>query len=163
MITSANRFRLDQLCDTLSRWLEFIAEEAIETAVDDDPSPNSGESLDTAIITPLRVGKPELLEKISWCLSPETLLKCSKRWKQALATEDHTSAVLMVHTLNSSSANVGAMKLSELCRNLETAVREEKLVGGPARFKEIQQEFGVVAALLKKDLDGSVAGNISAM
>ncbi len=155
-------FRLDQLCDTLSRWLEFIAEEAIETAVDDDPSPNSGESLDTAIITPLRVGKPELWKKLVGVYLQNTA-EMLKTLEQALATEDHTSAVLMVHTLNSSSANVGAMKLSELCRNLETAVREEKLVGGPARFKEIQQEFGVVAALLKKDLDGSVAGNISAM
>ena len=155
-------FRLEQLCDTLSRWLEIIASKTIDTAVDEDIPPHSDESLDTAIITPLRVGKPDLWKKLIGVYLQNTA-ETLKTLEQALATEDYTSAHLMVHTLNSSSANVGGMKLSELCRNFETAIREERIVDSPARFKEIQQEFSVVAALLKKDLDGSVAGNISAM
>jgi len=160
-------FKLEQLYDTLSRFLEAITDqtnsaEDDNTAILENHPPHPDTGLDTAIIAPLRVGKPDLWKKLVGVYlknSSETLTAL----EQALAAGDSASVLLMVHTLRSSSANVGGMRLSELCQNFETAIREERLMDGPAKFKEIRQEFDVVAAELKKDIEGGLADKTAAM
>ncbi|HEX5240394.1 MAG TPA: Hpt domain-containing protein [Candidatus Limnocylindrales bacterium] len=47
----------------------------------------------------------------------------------AVASGDAAAAVRPAHTLKSSSASVGAMRLSELCRSIEAATREGRSDG----------------------------------
>jgi HPt (histidine-containing phosphotransfer) domain-containing protein len=43
----------------------------------------------------------------------------------ARAANDRTTVRLVAHTLKSSSASIGAMTLSQLCGELETAIRND--------------------------------------
>ncbi len=83
--------------------------------------------------------------------------------EHALVEGDHTSMQLMLHTLKSSSANVGGIRLSELCQNYETALSEEKNTDGPARLAEIRREFGIIEKTFEKDIKGSTSEKTSAI
>jgi two-component system, sensor histidine kinase and response regulator len=155
-------FKPEQLYETLTRWLKVITDITVDTADVENCSPRSDTGLDTTIIAPLRVGKPDLWKKLVGVYLKNTSESLTAM-EQALADGDYASVLLMVHTLRSSSANVGGMRLSELCQNFETAIRGENLAGGPAKLKGIQQEFEVVAAALKKDIDGGIADKTSTM
>ena len=49
-----------------------------------------------------------------------------------------------VHTLKSSSASIGAMRLSRLCAEIEAAVRQEAFAGLPALLDDVDRELAVV-------------------
>jgi HPt (histidine-containing phosphotransfer) domain-containing protein len=49
-----------------------------------------------------------------------------------------------VHTLKSSSASIGALRLSCLCAEIEAAVRQEALAGLPGLLDDVDRELAVV-------------------
>ena len=70
---------------------------------------------------------------------------------------------MTAHTLKSSSANMGAAKLADLCCQLEAAAREGNLEIGPALFAEIRDEFDIVSTALARDGEGhAMAGRFTA-
>ena len=71
--------------------------------------------------------------------------------EQALTNDDCPSVHMTAHTLKSSSANMGAAKLAELCQRLETSAEDGNLATGPALLSEIRGEFGIVSAALEDD------------
>jgi len=71
-----------------------------------------------------RPGKPDLLARVVQLFKSESL-KAIAAILEGLDTEDLQSVRNAAHTLKSSSAYVGAKALSERCRDLEGAARDE--------------------------------------
>ena len=107
-------------------------------------------ALDPSIVEPLRNAKPEFWKRLVGVYmdaTPDNL----KKLEHALAEADCAAARMVAHTMKSSSANMGAMRLSDLCRQLEVAAVEEELETGAALFAEVRREFDRVAAALSRD------------
>ena len=58
----------------------------------------------------------------------------------------------VAHTLKSSSASIGAMKLSRLCSDVETRARHEQSEGMPEFVAQMQAEVEIVRVALKRIL-----------
>ena len=50
----------------------------------------------------------------------------------------------VVHTLKSSSASIGALRLSRLCAEIETAIRQDAMDGVRLLLNDVDHELGVV-------------------
>ncbi|WP_280151232.1 PAS domain-containing hybrid sensor histidine kinase/response regulator [Piscinibacter sp. XHJ-5] len=61
----------------------------------------------------------------------------------------------VAHTLKSSSASIGAMKLSQLCAEIEAKIRTDRLENVDARVEELSAEVEIVLQALKRLLDAS--------
>ncbi len=159
-------FKPEQLKNTLSRHLKATTEKTKETTIDQKhhagPDTELDTGLDAAIIEPLRTGKPDLWKKLISIYLKNTT-ETLETMEHALVEGDHTSMQLMLHTLKSSSANVGGIRLSELCQNYKTALSEEKNTDGPARLAEIRREFGIIEKTFEKDIKGSTSEKTSAI
>ena len=59
----------------------------------------------------------------------------------------------VAHTLKSSSASMGAVKLSKMCSELETMARQGQSDGMSERVAELQAEVEIVRVALKRMLD----------
>jgi HPt (histidine-containing phosphotransfer) domain-containing protein len=75
----------------------------------------------------------------------------------ALVARDAATLRRAVHTLKSSSANVGATRLSGLCRDFEARLRDGWPEDGADRLSMIEAEFGKVSAALRRVLPSEVA------
>jgi HPt (histidine-containing phosphotransfer) domain-containing protein len=62
---------------------------------------------------------------------------------------DHAGVRHVVHTLKSSSASIGAIKLSQLCAEIEAMIRLETLDGLTARIDLMDRETAAVLKALK--------------
>lgn len=96
-------------------------------------------------------GEPSIIKKVveAFLQSSEPLLSELRLHQEAGNTQKMRIAA---HTLKSSSANVGATALSELCRSLELQCKEN----GPFEFKNklldnIEKEFSVVKDILSQE------------
>ena len=63
---------------------------------------------------------------------------------------DHAGVRHVVHTLKSSSASIGAIKLSQVCAEIETMIRLDTLDGLPTRLAEMDRETASVLQALKR-------------
>ena len=70
----------------------------------------------------------------------------------AIDQSDVAAMVLPVHSLKSSSANVGAMHLSELAREAERLARDGNLAAATAAFHAVQTAFSVAEAALQEQV-----------
>jgi signal transduction histidine kinase/CheY-like chemotaxis protein len=61
----------------------------------------------------------------------------------------------VAHTLKSSSASIGAVKLSQVCADIEAKIRADKLEDAEARVDEMCAEIEIVLQALKRLLDAS--------
>jgi HPt (histidine-containing phosphotransfer) domain-containing protein len=96
-------------------------------------------------------GKPGALKRIITVYLESTeanleTLRCAVRAMDAEAVER------AAHTMKSSSAHVGARRLSELCRELEGLGREDSLQTATDLLAEIQAEYEQVCPELKAQL-----------
>lgn len=67
---------------------------------------------------------------------------------EALASRDAGALQRVAHSMKSSSANVGALRLSKLCFELESLGRAGTCDGAQALIAEIRQHFDEVGAAL---------------
>ena len=58
----------------------------------------------------------------------------------------------VAHTLKSSSASIGAMKLSKMCSDVESRARHEQAEGMAERIAQLQAEVEIVRKALKRIL-----------
>jgi CheY-like chemotaxis protein len=72
--------------------------------------------------------------------------------RQALAREDIKGVERAAHTLKSSSATFGAIRLSALCRELEVMSRQGELDGAADKVRRIELEFERAKAALQSAL-----------
>ncbi len=70
--------------------------------------------------------------------------------RQALADADAETLCRIAHTLKSSSAQLGALRFSALCRNLEMTGREAGLTGADGALAEVEAEYTRLQAALQE-------------
>jgi signal transduction histidine kinase/CheY-like chemotaxis protein len=75
----------------------------------------------------------------------------------AVANKDAEALRIAAHTLKSSSANVGARMLADLCRELEEAGRSGSLDNSATKLSLLFDEYGRVDAALSEEIKGNAA------
>jgi CheY-like chemotaxis protein len=157
-------FDPDRLFATIRNCLENYSadEERSPVAPSTEETGDSPEvGIDLATVEPLRVGKPDLWKKLVGIFLKTTPASI-KTLEQALASDNWPAVQMTAHTLKSSSANMGAAKLSDICQQLEAVAREGRWEKGPALLSEIRCEFDIVAAdLTRNSGDDTAAGTVN--
>jgi signal transduction histidine kinase/CheY-like chemotaxis protein len=77
--------------------------------------------------------------------------------QEAIGRGDVAAMVIPVHSLKSSSANVGAMQLSGLARQAEHLAREGKLGEAEAAFRDVEAAFHDAEAALRAHINSTAA------
>jgi len=72
--------------------------------------------------------------------------------QEAISRGDHRALQMAAHTLKSSSANVGAMKLADLCKEVEQEARAGEMTRADARLLRMANEYERVWVALKAQL-----------
>jgi two-component system, sensor histidine kinase and response regulator len=122
--------------------------------------PASAECLDADVLASLRgmqrPGMPSLLRRVvDLYLKHSPALVAEGR--AALAAEDLPTLTRAVHTLKSSSANVGAVHLSALCDDFEARLREGFPADGSQQLARIEVEVARVLSALQALVPAEVA------
>ena len=140
-------FTRTQLQIVLKRWLAVSRHDTVEEentstqAVIDltqlnalrKINPSSGDSILKKLITIYLKSSPGFLAQI----------------EDAITTTDRVVLKRAAHTLKSSTANVGATRLAELCKKMETIAETQQITDASAVLSEIQQEFHLVTCALE--------------
>ncbi|THB64670.1 MAG: Hpt domain-containing protein [Gammaproteobacteria bacterium] len=110
------------------------------------------EALDT-IKSLEQPGMPSLLERVINTYL-ETAEPIVEQLKDRFAANDADGVMHASHSLKSSSANVGAKRLSGMCAEIESYSREgiEALSGLDERITKIAEEFVIVKQALHSEL-----------
>ncbi|MCC7082434.1 MAG: response regulator [Burkholderiales bacterium] len=72
--------------------------------------------------------------------------------RAAAANDDAHALQIAAHTLKSASANVGAMALAEMCKNLESTGRSGATTGAAEALLELDRELECVGCALRAEL-----------
>ena len=155
----AKPFTVEQLAEVLERWLrEDAAEEVAGSAgrVDEPEAapPPSTMLLDQGALDQIRrlqkEGKPDVLAKVIGLYledSPQLL----ENLREAVAEGNAAAIRTAAHTLKSSSANLGAKSLAELCKNLEAQGKAATLEGACELLEEVEKVYAAVCDALRKE------------
>ena len=154
-------FRRDALAAVLERWLPAEAAHA-RTSVAPSPEPVSASTppaVDGKALDAIRelggAATPDLLDQVIR-IYLETTPELLETLRSGLAA-GHVDAVrTAAHTLKSSSANLGAGALSELCKRLETAARSGALTSDLPTMEDVDAEYARVRAELEGELGATV-------
>ena len=160
-------FAREDLVAILNRWLPAAARlpTAISppvagpppTANDDlpasnlEPEPNIDQGILDKIRALERGGAAGLLARVI-TLYLQGTPPLIERMRQALGANDETALRAAAHSLKSSSANVGAMKLHGLCKELELWAQRGQIADTTGWIVLIEQEFLTARALLRQEL-----------
>ena len=159
----AKPFTGAELRTILERWLktEGIAAETTANALSASdattvPSEQKTEPmLDSARLQMLRAlqqpDAPNILEQAIGLFFEETP-RLLEKMRTAFAQGDVREAATAAHSLKSSSRNLGASKLGELCQRLERAGRAGIAEGGETVIAEIATEYARVRPLLEAEI-----------
>ena len=88
-------------------------------------------------------GQNRLLERVL-CAFESSILRLGPQLAEARQRNDMAAVRHVAHTLKSSSASIGALDLSRLCAEIETAVRQEALEGLAALLDDMDRKLAVV-------------------
>lgn len=97
-------------------------------------------------------GEPDIVAELAGIFlehAPSRILSM----KMALEKGDFETLFMEAHSMKSSSASIGALKLSAICKELETIGREEK----PDRAKELIAELAVEFDRVRTSLDDLIS------
>jgi len=108
--------------------------------------------LDEASLQRLRdldpAGKNHLLDRVLVAFE-SSVARLGAQLAEARVKNDMQSVRHAVHTLKSSSASIGALRLSRLCAEIEAAVRQEAFAGLPSLLDDVDREMAVVLQALQ--------------
>ena len=147
--------RVEALRDALDRWFAPAAGIRQGGGSGHAPKEEGDASIDRKAIAAIRAlekggapGSEGLLGRLVelYARSAPELLD---RFRDAVRRGDEAEARTAVHTLKSSSANMGAMRLSALCGELEARVSSGLRGDEAERLAEIEAEYGRVEKALK--------------
>lgn len=161
-------FTQAQLRGVLTRWLrpDNGFEQRIEAARIVEPAtiapsatPAAGAVLDENALNRIRAlqrpGRPSVLNKVV-----RLYLDDSPRLIEALQAAvrqgDAQALQKAAHTLKSSSANLGAMVVSDLCKELESLGRAADLEKAPTLMSQVEHNYPVVRQALAARLAGEI-------
>ena len=127
-----------------------LSEESLKTENKRD-TPVIDQSVFSALRDLQMPGKPDILKRIinAYLSSTEPLIVTLK---EAYSADDIEETQNSAHSLKSSSANVGATKLSELCKELEMGCRNNTLENAVLLISAIESEFILVNDALNKEI-----------
>ena len=97
-----------------------------------------------------RPGKPDLLEKIV-SLYMDNSLGLLNGLRVAIDEGNAEQVRMNAHSFKSSSANLGALQLEKLCKQLEDMGRHDELEGAPSLLGRIESEFRAVSVALRHE------------
>ncbi|MEO8628056.1 MAG: response regulator, partial [Betaproteobacteria bacterium] len=153
-------FRRDTLRAMLARWVGDS--QNVSTAQDPEIDVSGTEdtpAVDTAALDAIRAlaneSAPDLLEQVVR-LYLEAGPRLLDGLRSGMATGDKHAVRAAAHSLKSSSANVGARHLAELCKQLELASRVDTLMPQTPSFDDVITEYSRVQAELDREV-GSIA------
>ena len=116
---------------------------------------DSGNFLDQSVLASLRElqdeGDPDIVAEVGGLFlkhSPDKV----KAILEALETGDAKGLYLAAHSLKSSSAYIGAMRLSALAKDLEMMGRSGTLEGARNLAKRLQEEFDLATKALQAEM-----------
>jgi HPt (histidine-containing phosphotransfer) domain-containing protein len=91
----------------------------------------------------------------------DTFLADAEERLQGLSVAVNATQILeTAHSFKGSSSNMGAIRLAELCHDLEQRAKEKNLSGIEVLVAEIAREFAVVRPLYEQERQRSLfAGN----
>ncbi len=126
-------FTQEHLYSALSRWLPSAQPSSVSTRREEPtnaPRIPDKDLLDESVLDQIRSlhrpGKPPVLDRMIDAYLGDSPSRMAQI-RSAVADDDAESLRFAAHGLKSSSANVGARQLSDLCRQLETVGREGRL------------------------------------
>ena len=164
-------FSQGQLVEVLQEWCaDSIASEARimpvsdavpESVVSDMKHREAGEAvLNSAALDNIRglqrQGKPDLLERIVKLYMDDSpgLINALR---DSIDKGDAGQIRMLAHRFKSGSANLGALKLAEMCKQLEESGRNDEIGNAVTLLNRIEAEFRVVAVALLNEAAGDVA------
>jgi CheY-like chemotaxis protein len=154
-------FRQGQLLAMLKRRLPLSAPAGDDDAKGAAPAAqplvgDAGGVLDAEALSRLReldpTGQNQLLPRVlrTFLSSLERLIP---QLDDARRADDSAGIRHVAHTLKSSSASIGALKLSQLCAAIEKAVRQEQPASLPELLEQMDAEVERVRSALQQMLD----------
>ncbi|NDY72953.1 histidine kinase [Desulfobacter hydrogenophilus] len=156
-------FGQNQIIEILKRWLpdnlklapqqspeQSLSPVAMEVAASADADVIDQKALDN-IRSLQGQGAADLLSRIINLFVEETPNQL-ENLQQAICDKDAGTVCSIAHSLKSSSANLGAMKLSALLRDLEEKARRNVLTDTPSLFLQIENEFKRAEKLLQAEI-----------
>jgi len=121
-----------------------------------EPSGDEPAVLDASALARLReldpTGENHLLARVAKAFE-SSAARLMPQLQDARRADDVNGVRHVTHTLKSSSASIGAVKLSQLCADIESRIRTEKLENLGARLDSLCSEMEIVLQALKRLLD----------
>jgi PAS domain S-box-containing protein len=144
-------FKLDQLRDVLVKWLRL----GTSTPVLPTLAGPAQTTLDLNAIDSIRAlqraGAPNLLDKLIPIFWTEAQ-RLVQTMREGIAGGDHHVVQFAAHQLKSSSANMGALTLSNLCRRLDAGARGRRMDDANRLIRLIDREMAQVRAALDEQI-----------
>ena len=155
-------FSREQLSDALQRWLPAPpaaradgASTAPALAPTQAAEPPAADAVDLSALHKIRAlqreGAPSLVHNVVK-LYVSNSAKLVETMKQALSAADAPQLQRAAHTLKSSSAILGASRLAEYCKRLETSARNAALDGADELLSQIDREHRTVCSILDQQV-----------
>ncbi len=148
----------DELEAVLERWISKADEDKV-------PAPESGDGLvegepeeaplDWSVLAGLRElqeeGEPDILEDLIGLFLTDAPPQLGAL-REAVEAGDAHSVERIAHGLKGSSGNLGAVRMSALCTELEEMERSDELKAAPELISRLEEEFGRVCAAFEEEL-----------
>lgn len=132
---------------------QFDAEDAANEAAHSAPIDRS--ALD--VLAGLqKAGAPSILEQVI-DIYQKNSQELTEKLRDGVATDDSEKVREAAHALKSSSNNVGANRLAELCRQLESMARENSLELAASALAQLLAEHTRVTSALAIEMESAVA------
>ncbi len=113
------------------------------------------EAIDRSVLASLRElqvsGEPDIVEEVGGLFIEHAPGKISAI-EQAVEKNDAKGLLVAAHSLKSSSAYVGGMRLSAICKDLEQMGRSGVLEGAKEKAQVLRAEFARVVAGLEAEI-----------
>ena len=119
-----------------------------------------GNAIDRSVISDMLVKRPALFERLLR-IYMDFAPKAVAELKAALGASDCTQLKSTAHSLKSSSANVGAMTLAELCKKLEAIAGAKNIVAAAQCVASIEEALKAVIAEFTRDIEKFAANKVA--
>ncbi|HWR88910.1 MAG TPA: Hpt domain-containing protein, partial [Dissulfurispiraceae bacterium] len=129
-----------------------------------EESPSAAEKSDEPVQEPIdravlemisslqRPGSPDILKRVITLFIDDSAVLVRKL-REGIDAGDPAEVLRAAHTMKSSSANVGAFRLSALCKELEMMGRNGSLLEAGELMSQIDDEYGPVLKALAREIE----------
>jgi HPt (histidine-containing phosphotransfer) domain-containing protein len=150
----AKPFKQRLLITVLQRWLQnssspILESDAASTEESDSREIEMQDAIDASVFENLSSLMGDEFADLLQAYKEDTT-EFAKTLRGACDEDDHAAMQVPAHSMKSSSANIGAMRLSALAKNLEEQVRSDTLESVEQQVSEIEKEFERVVEKLER-------------